>query len=218
MQIQWIAHSCFKITLESGTVLLFDPFGEGIGYTMPQVEADYVFCSHDHFDHNGLDNVRPGYKLFLEPGHYEEAELVIEGIACHHDGAQGALRGNNIIFKVSAEGVSMAHLGDLGHPLNADLAAKLGKVDVLMIPVGGNYTIDAQEAFEVCKQVEPNVILPMHYRTPSLTVDVAPVAGFIQATKGYFDRSVLGESSFRYVAADRKKRTRIFLLHPELEK
>ena len=87
-----------------------------------------------------------------------------------------------------------------------------------MIPVGGNYTIDAQEAFEVCKQVEPNVILPMHYRTPSLTVDVAPVAGFIRATKGYFDRSVLGESSFRYVAADRKKRTRIFLLHPELEK
>ena len=86
-----------------------------------------------------------------------------------------------------------------------------------MIPVGGNYTIDAEQAFEICKQLEPNVILPMHYRTPSLSVDVAPVAGFIQATKGYFDRSVLGESSFNYIAADRKKRTRIFLMNPALE-
>ncbi len=217
MKIKWIAHSCFHITLSNGKVLLFDPFGEGIGYEMPRLAADYVFCSHGHFDHNGTAGIEPGFALFDAPGHYEAEELSIDGIPCWHDDAQGKKRGSNIIFKVKAEGVTLAHLGDLGHLLSPETAAQLADVDVLMIPVGGNYTIDAEQAFEICKQLEPNVILPMHYRTPSLSVDVAPVAGFIQATKGYFDRSVLGESSFNYVAADRKKRTRIFLMNPALE-
>ncbi|MBS6510664.1 MAG: MBL fold metallo-hydrolase [Clostridiales bacterium] len=217
MKIKWIAHSCFHITLSNGKVLLFDPFAEGIGYQMPRMAADCVFCSHDHFDHNGTESIEPGFALFHAPGHYETEDLSIEGIPCWHDDAQGAKRGSNIIFKVKAEGVTLVHLGDLGHLPSPELAAQLSDVDVLMIPVGGNYTIDAEQAFEICKQLEPNVILPMHYRTPSLSVDVAPVAGFIQATKGYFDRSVLGESSFSYTAADRKKRTRIFLMNPALE-
>ncbi len=217
MKIQWIAHSCFKITLLSGKVLVFDPFGEGIGYAMPKMAADYVFCSHGHFDHNGVKSIEGEYRLFAEPGYYETEELIVQGLSCFHDEKQGALRGNNVIFKVKAEGVTLAHLGDLGHPLSPELAAQLAEVDVLMVPVGGKYTIDAEEAFEICKQIEPNVILPMHYRTPSLQVDIAPVTGFIEATKGYFDRSVLGESSFHYVAEDRKKRTRIFLMNPGLE-
>ena len=217
MKLKWIAHSCFEITLKNGKVLLFDPFSDKIGYSMPRIAADYVFSSHDHYDHSDMGKLEPGYQLFKAPGSYETEDLSVEGIASYHDAERGKVRGGNVIFKVKAEGVTLAHLGDLGHPLNEELVSRLKDVDVLMIPVGGNYPIDGEQAFEICKQIEPNVILPMHYRTALLKVDVDSVNGFVEATKGYFDRSVLGESSFHYVAEDRKKRTRIFLMNPGLE-
>ena len=108
----------------------------------------------------------------------------------------------------------MTHLGDLGHVPDETLYQELVGTDVLMIPVGGNYTIDAVQALEICRRVEPNIILPMHYKTPGLTVDVARRHLFEEAVKGYFDCSQLGKSEFSYVAADKKKRTRVIWMDP----
>lgn len=130
------------------------------------------------------------------------------------DDAHGEKRGGNLIFRVRAEGLTLTHLGDLGHVPDETLYQELLGTDVLMIPVGGNYTIDAVQALEICRRVEPNIILPMHYKTPGLTVDVARRHLFEEAMKGYFDCSQLGKSEFSYVAADKKKRTRVIWMDP----
>lgn len=211
MVIQWIAHACFKITLQSGKVLVFDPFDD-IGYQMPQIRADLAFVSHGHFDHNAVDRLTGDFQVFDAPGEYEQAGVKIEGIPSYHDDAKGAKRGENVIFKVTAEGLTITHLGDLGHLPSEELYRRLEGTDVLMIPVGGNYTIDAQQAFEVCKRVEPNIILPMHYKTPGLQVDVARLYHFDEAIKGHFDRSALGKNQMEYTTADKKKRTRVIVM------
>ena len=211
MVIQWIAHACFKITLESGKCLVFDPFGD-IGYQMPPITADVVLISHEHYDHSAAERVLGDFRIFDTEGSFELDGMKIKGISSYHDDVFGAKRGKNIIFQVEAEGLTLTHLGDLGHMPDEALYAQLKGTDVLMIPVGGNYTIDAQQAFEICKRVEPNLILPMHYKTPGLQVDIARLYHFDEAIKGYFDRSVLGKNQFEYTAADKKKRTRVIVM------
>ncbi len=211
MIIQWIAHSCFKITLENGKCLLFDPFGN-IGYKMPQVTADMVFISHGHYDHNAVENVMGNFRVFDTEGSFEFEGVKIKGIPSYHDEVFGSKRGKNIIFRITAEGLTLTHLGDLGHMPDEALYKELYGTDVLMIPIGGNYTIDAQQAFEICKKIEPNIILPMHYKTPGLQVEIARRYHFDEAIKGYFDCSVLGKNHFEYTAADKKKRTRVIFM------
>ena len=211
MIIQWIAHACFKITLESGKTLVFDPFGD-IGYQMPEISADMVFVSHSHYDHNAVECLTGDFRIFDAEGSFELDGIKIKGIPSYHDDAFGATRGKNIIFKVTAEGLTITHLGDLGHMPDEALYNQLMGTDILMIPVGGNYTIDAQQAFEICKSIEPNIILPMHYKTPGLHVEIARLYHFDEAIKGYFDRSALGKNQFEYTAADKKKRTRVIVM------
>ena len=217
MNIQWIAHSCFKITLENGTELLFDPFDSYIGYEMPALHADIVLISHEHEDHNCLRNIEGDYALVKGPGKREVKGIQIEGFETCHDHSGGAHRGKNTVFKVEADNMSVVHLGDLGCIPGDDFFEKLGAVDILCVPVGGNYTIDAQEAFEVCKRIEPNIILPMHYKTLFLKLDVAPVYAFTDLASDYYDRSRLGRSSFSIDAAGKKKRTRINILENSLD-
>ncbi len=215
MIFKWIAHSCFQVTLSDGRRLVFDPF-MGIGFDMPEVEADLLFMSHQHRDHNAKDSVKGRFKVFWEPGVFEEEGIRITGMETFHDKEEGARRGKNLVFLVEAEGVRFAHLGDLGHLLSEEQASRLSGLDVLMIPVGGNYTIGAEEAFELCKQIGPNIILPMHYKTPGLTVDVATLHGFIEVTSGYYDRSARGKNTLEFEAGRRKKCPRIVILDNSL--
>lgn len=211
MTIKWIAHACFYITLESGKTLLFDPFS-GIGYEMPELTADMVFVSHSHYDHSAVDKVKGDFTVYDKPGVYEQDDVKIEGFLTYHDDVMGEARGENIIFKIKTEGVTLAHFGDLGHIPSEEIIAQLQDVDVIFVPVGGNYTIDAKQAFALCKMLNPNMIIPMHYKTPGLTVDVATIHPFIEAISGYYDRSMQGKSEITFNKDDRKKRTRVMIL------
>lgn len=158
MKITWLGHSCFVLE-EDGYRILTDPY-EGVnGYPDLHAEAHAVFCSHDHHDHN----YRKGVTLLPK----RDCPFSIREIASFHDEARGALRGPNTIRCFTADGVTVCHLGDLGHLLNAEQVRKIGRADVLLIPVGGFFTIDPKQAKEVAEQLSPRCTVPMHYRDAS---------------------------------------------------
>ena len=177
MQITWYGHACFLVETAEGSVLL-DPYAPGSvpGLTLPPVTADLVLCSHEHRDHGYREGARLSGKA---PG------LRVETVDCFHDDKGGALRGPNRIHILEAEGLRLVHLGDLGHPLSPEQRQALGRVDVLLIPVGGHYTIGPETAAELAKQLAPAVTVPMHYRGPGFGYDViGPVKPFLR----HFDR------------------------------
>ena len=135
MKLTWMAHSCFNIILENGTKIVFDPFDNTIGYELPVLEADIALISHDHFDHNDVSRLSGDYTLIREAGEYTVGDVKIRGIKTYHDPEQGALRGENVVFIVEAEGIRIAHLGDLGEMPQEEFYKELGKIDILLIPV-----------------------------------------------------------------------------------
>lgn len=217
MKIEWMAHSCFKVTLESGKILIFDPFDDSIGYTRLESSADIVFTSHNHKDHSCLTHLIGDFKVVNTPGEQNIDGVEILGIKTFHDKTCGSDKGENITFKVKAEGINILHMGDLGHIPDDEYFEKVGKVDILMIPVGGKYTLNGQEAFEVAKKLDPNLIIPMHYKTLFLEMQINTVYDFTDAANGYFDRSRLGNSSFEITASSLKKRSRIIIMESSLE-
>lgn len=168
MEITHIGHSCFKLKGKDLT-LVIDPYDPKIGYKLPKLEADVLLTTHFHYDHHNVGGVI-GYKLLIEyPGEYETKEVFIYGLPTFHDNKKGAERGKNTIYLIEVNGFSILHLGDLGHELEQTTLEKIGDVDVLMIPVGGVYTIDAEIAAKVISSIEPGIVIPMHYQTADLT-------------------------------------------------
>lgn len=164
MKITWYGHSCFKVSFDGGSVV-FDPYADGSvpGWTLPQLSADAVLCSHRHDDHAGAGKVTLSGR---------EPDCKVETVECFHDAEHGAKRGANTIHILTADGVRVAHLGDLGHePDEAQLAA-IGAPDVLLIPVGGFYTIDAATAAAVAEKIGARITVPMHYRGDGFGYDV----------------------------------------------
>jgi len=212
MVIEWLGHSCFKITLESGLTILTDPYGPEVGYTAKDVEVDVVTISHDHFDHNNLSHVKGDYALVNTPGAHELDGLVIEGLETWHDHSQGAHRGSNIVFKYSADGIAVCHMGDLGCIPDDAFFEKLGSIDILMIPVGGNYTINAHEALTICERIGPNIIIPMHFKTPDTDMDIAPLHDFLEEVGREYDVSHHGKCYLNIDKASLKKRTRVVVM------
>lgn len=165
MIITCIAHAMFLLELESGLRIVTDPVGEDSGFPVTPVKAGYALVSHQHHDHNAVQNA-PGAKVFDQAGVYCPADdLRITMVKAFHDDAQGAKRGENLLSLIEAEGLRVAHLGDLGHLPTAEQVAALSPVDVLMIPVGGFFTIDAPTAKKAADMLGAKVILPMHYKT-----------------------------------------------------
>lgn len=165
MDITWYGHSCFRLS-ERGVVVVTDPPSDDMAYARPRIRADVVTISHEHVGHNNRIGFRGGPKFFDGPGEYEVKGVFITGIATYHDGRRGANRGLNTVFVFDFDGVSVCHLGDLGHvPTQAQMEA-LTDVDVLLIPVGGLHTLDASKATEVISLIEPRLVIPMHYKTP----------------------------------------------------
>lgn len=177
MEIRWLGHACF-LCEGSGLRLLTDPFGKEVGYKLPQEAVDVVTVSHDHYDHNAVHLLPGSPQVIREAGIHRAKGIEIRGIEVFHDEARGAKRGKNIIFTWEMDGVRLCHLGDLGHVLDQEAVAALADVDLLMIPVGGVYTIDAAAAARVVEQLKPRLVLPMHYKTPSLSFELAPVDDF----------------------------------------
>lgn len=183
MKIQWMGHSCFLITNEMGHALLTDPFDGSLGYPVPRAKVDIVTISHHHFDHNYVEQLPPGYLIAAECARFGRFGFTVYGVECFHDEAEGAKRGRNIIFVIKADGLRVAHLGDLGHIPTAKHLAQIGHIDVLLAPVGGFYTIDAAQAMEIAKLIRPAIAIPMHYRSEYWTDGkIAPVDAFLALT------------------------------------
>ena len=183
MYITWLGHSCFKIQIKNNgeeVVLVTDPFESGIGLKPPRINADIVTVSHDHFDHNNVSALRGEPFVITSSGEYEVKNVFITGIDSYHDKSEGKNSCPNIIYRIEAEGLSLAHLGDLGHILTAEQLEKLEGIDVLMVPVGGRYTIGDKEAAEVVKQIEPRIVIPMHYKVKGLKVNIETADKFLK--------------------------------------
>ncbi|MDR0841623.1 MAG: MBL fold metallo-hydrolase [Christensenellaceae bacterium] len=180
MDIKWLGHSCFLLTGEAGTRILMDPCDPDTGYDIAPVAADAVTSSHDHHDHNyfalaqGKDAPR-----ITTPGRHAVKDAVITGYAAWHDDVQGALRGVNIMFVVEMDGMRLLHAGDLGHIPSAETIAAMGPIDVLLIPIGGTYTLDHLSAMELCNLLRPAVVIPMHYQTETLKMNIGELLPFL---------------------------------------
>ena len=183
MIITWLGHSCFKIQNKIGpeaVIVATDPFDKSVGLKAPKCEANIVTVSHDHYDHNNVSAIKGSPFVIKGAGEYEVKGVFIEGVEAYHDEKAGAERGKNIIYRLDLDGMSVAHLGDLGHTLDAKQLDKLEGTDILLIPVGGVYTIGAKKAVEVVSQIEPRIVIPMHYSVPGLKIKLEGVDKFIK--------------------------------------
>ncbi|OHA02172.1 MAG: hypothetical protein A3H71_00685 [Candidatus Sungbacteria bacterium RIFCSPLOWO2_02_FULL_48_13b] len=180
MVITWYGQSCFKI--QSGDlVLTIDPYGKEIGLTPPRFKTDMVLMTHEHMDHNNVSSI-PGEPFVVRgPGDYEIKEVAITGIPTFHDKSQGKERGRNTVYVIEMEEMRLVHLGDFGESeIRPETLEAIGEVDILFIPVGGTYTIDAETAAEVVAAIEPKIVIPMHYAIPGLKVKLDGASDFLK--------------------------------------
>ncbi len=211
MKIRWCGHACFQLTYDNGTRVVFDPFGD-IGYPALNVEADIVTVSHDHFDHNAVSEVHGNPQVIREPGEYDAAGLHIIAVPSFHDKVEGTERGNNLIYVIEGDGMRLAHLGDLGHELSDELIRKLGKIDVLMTPVGGHYTIDAEIAARHVEKMKPKIVIPMHFKTPAIEFPIKGVELFL---KHFPDYEIPNVCEIEIRPENFSKKSRIIVLNYE---
>jgi len=184
-KISWAGQSCFQISVSNSkdhsADIVIDPFDEATGLKVPNFSADILLVSHDHHDHNNIKGVKGEPFIISGPGEYEVKEIFIKGIPSFHDDKEGKEKGKNTIYLIEAEGIKFCHLGDLGQKLLTDeQLEKIDGVDVLMIPVGGEYTISSTEAQKIISQIEPKMVIPMHYAIPKLNVKLDELAKFLK--------------------------------------
>lgn len=193
MQIIWHGQSCFQINASSGknngVSIVIDPFGEELGLRVPKLEADILLITHNHFDHNNIKAVNPikhsdndsGMLLITGPGEYEKNNVFVQGIASFHDKNEGKERGKNTCYSIDVEGIRICHLGDLGQcELTDGQVDEIGEIDILMIPVGGAMNLDAQTASKIIGQIEPRIVIPMHYDLPKIKANLDGVDKFLK--------------------------------------
>ena len=186
MQIIWHGHAFFQIITNSGKEeklnIAIDPFSEEVGLRPSSISADILLVTHDHHDHNNVKIIKGDPFLVEGPGEYEVKGVSVEGISAYHDKSQGKERGAITIYTIEADEIKLCHLGDFGQKeLTEEQVEKIGNCDVLMIPVGGVYTISGQEAHKIISQIEPKIVIPMHYHLPKLKLKLEPVDKFLKA-------------------------------------
>lgn len=186
MDIYWGGQALFRLKGKNATVVI-DPYDpEFTGLKLPkELSADVVLSSHEHGDHNNTGVVKNATgenpPVFKEPGEYEVAGVVITGISSFHDDANGSERGKNTIFNIMIDGLNILHLGDLGQSkLTEEQLTQIGDVDILLVPVGSIFTIDGKAAAGIVSQLEPKIIIPIHYKTPGLKFELEGVEGFLK--------------------------------------
>jgi L-ascorbate metabolism protein UlaG (beta-lactamase superfamily) len=189
MKIKYYGHAAFKLTTDTGVRIITDPyqsgsFGGALSYGRITDEADIVLASHGHDDHNYTKDIKGKFTRINKAGAYNLKGLRIRAIPSHHDASKGKERGDNLIFVVDADGFTTVHAGDLGHTLEKEVVKEIGKVDILLIPVGGFYTIDAREATKVMTDLKPAITMPMHYKTDKCTFPISGIEEFIGNKKG----------------------------------
>ena len=213
MKIKWLGHASFLITSDAGTRIITDPYAtsDRIKYGEIEESADIVTVSHHHFDHDNVAAVG-GNPQVLE-GTAEVKGIKFNAVPAFHDQKGGSERGSSTVFCFEVDGIKLCHLGDLGHQLGDKDIAAIGKVDVLLAPVGGFFTIDAEVATEVCGKLSPEVIIPMHFKNDSCDLPISGVDDFLQ---GKADVSRLDTSEVEFKQGELPATTKITVLQPAL--
>ncbi len=179
MEITWFGYSCFRLKGKNTTVIT-DPFPPGLGYSLEKQSARVVTISHQHPNHSYSAAVGGDPKVVYRPGEYEIGGVLVIGIATYHDTEKGATLGKNNVFAIEVDDVNICHLGDLGHELSSNQIEELGNVDVLLVPVGGGTTITAAQGAALVRSIEPKIVIPMHYKTLTLTKQLDGVDKFLK--------------------------------------
>jgi len=215
MKLKWLGHSCFLVTSKKGIRIITDPYavGGGINYSPIRETADIVVISHDHGDHSNVAAIRGEPEVIKDIGMKTAKGIQFRGIATYHDASQGKQRGPNTVFHFNIDGINLCHLGDLGHVLNPEQVDEIGAVDMLFVPVGGFYTIDAAEASQICEQLMPRIIIPMHFKTSRCAYPIAAVEEFLEG-KNNVKRMETNEAEFERETL--QDITEIVLLQPAL--
>lgn len=211
MKIDYLGHSCFKLTESTGASVVCDPYSDEVGFEMPKVEADAVTVSHKHYDHDASGKVGGNPVVISGESSYDLPGVEINSIKSFHDGCRGKKRGENIIFKFRMDGIDVCHLGDLGEECSSELIETVLPVNVLLIPVGGTYTIDAEKAKEYVDRIMPDIVIPMHFKTKECKLDIDKVDEFLKL----FDEECVEEydgSSIELSRSDLSGETKIIVL------
>ena len=168
MKVKWLGHSSFVLTAANGIRVITDPYKPGafgLKHNDIQESADIVTVSHHHDDHDGTASVKGTPVIIDKAGEKKVQAIDIKGIQCYHDNESGKQRGNNLAFRFVIDGISVCHLGDLGHQLSPKQLGELGQVDILLVPVGGRFTLDPNGATDLCNKIKPKIVIPMHFKT-----------------------------------------------------
>lgn len=181
MDIYFYGQACFKLKGKTATVFV-DPYkADFTGLKLPKdLSANVVVSSHNHDDHNNVDEITDTVLKITGPGEYEVNGVSITGVSTFHDKEEGSQRGRNTVYNISMDGLNIVHLGDLGHKLSEEQIEEIGATDILLVPVGSVYTIDAKAASDVVSQLEPKIVIPMHYGLPGLKFELEPVENFLK--------------------------------------
>ncbi|MEK7648289.1 MAG: MBL fold metallo-hydrolase [Patescibacteria group bacterium] len=180
MIITWLGQACFEI--QSGnTTIIIDPYDEKIGFKLPVCNPDILLITHAHYDHSNVKAFPATATVIDKPGEYTSGNISVRGIQAFHDNVQGAQRGLNTIYRIELEGVSLVHMGDFGEEnIRPETLEAIGNVDILMIPVGGTYTIDGAQAAVIAKKIAAPITIPMHYFIPGLNIQLADASSFLE--------------------------------------
>lgn len=211
MEITWLGQACFKID-DKETSIVIDPYDPKLGLKLPKkLEANVLLITHEHYDHNFRQGVSGNPYTIDCPGEYEISGVTITGIPAFHDKKEGQERGKITIYTLEFEGLNICHLGDLGQDLTDEEIDKLGTVDILMIPVGGVYTINGEEAAKIVGEIEPKIVIPMHYKLPGLKEPLDSLDKFTQKTDGKIGE----EERLKIKVANLPQETKVIVLRPQ---
>ena len=179
MDVTWLGHGCFRLR-GRGAAVVTDPYPPAIGLKLARMDAEVVTVSHDHDNHSFTQVVRDGAYEIHGPGEYEIAGISVIGVPTYHDAEKGKKEGRNTVYLIEIDDVRICHLGDLGHKLDDADAESVATPDVLLVPVGGHTTMNAAQAAEVVRQLEPRYVVPMHYAIPGLKLQLDPIDRFLK--------------------------------------
>lgn len=220
MQITYHGHSCFKLKTNTGTVVT-DPYDPYVGFSLPAMSADVVTVSHDHKDHNMIGGIKGTARrktpfIITTPGEYEVQMISVFGVSSWHDASGGVERGQNTIFTIYLDGLRVCHLGDLGHMLKTQHIEAIGEIDILLCPVGGTYTITAEEATKIIHALEPAIAIPMHYKTDQHNTEVFADLTTVEHFLSVYGAEVTPQTKLDISAQKLPEETEIVTLLPQL--
>lgn len=208
MKLQWFGHSFFMVTSENEKKVVFDPFDETVGYPIPDLAANVVCVSHSHSDHNNVRIIGGKPEIIQQAGLYVRDGYRIRGFISYHDRKLGKERGGNLVYRLEMDGMTVIHTGDLGMLPGNDEIEAWKPLDILMVPVGGIYTINGQDAQNLIELLHPKIVIPMHYRTHFIHFELYPVEDF---SRHYSNVKAIPGAKVDIVQEDLPKSTEIWV-------